>query len=250
MSQALLFYLSFIISYKNKKIFPQLLPVDELLLFLMFLSVGLPPGDLAERFGVHRTAACRIIETWAHFLYAVLGSSRLCGPQEVVGAPGELSAFPDTRAVLSYVSVSCRTPSPCLETTEFPEVSRFKALIGMAPHGAVTFVSRLYAASTSDRRIFKHSGVARLLGPDVTVMVDEEILADAPCKVYRPALFLKTPAEKRSHLKLCVARSLRSVKENRLFSGAVPLPVWLSINELFSVACFLVNYQQGLLGKS
>ncbi|XP_013871776.1 uncharacterized protein LOC106523035 [Austrofundulus limnaeus] len=217
-----------------------LLPVDELLLFLMFLSLGLPPRDLAERFGVPGAAARRIIETWAHFLYTVLGSNRLWVPPEVVRAhlPAEFSAFPDTQAVLSYVSVSCRAPLP--DTAELPDASRLKALVGVAPHGAVTFVSQLYAASTSDRWIFKHCGVARLLGPDVAIMADEGFLADAPCKVYRPAMSSKAYVE----------RSLRWVRENRLFSGDAPLPVCLSVHELFSVACFLLNYQRGLLGTS
>ncbi|KAG9274061.1 hypothetical protein AMEX_G10866 [Astyanax mexicanus] len=39
----------------------KLAPIDELLLFLMHLSVGLPLRDLANRFGIHRTTASRII---------------------------------------------------------------------------------------------------------------------------------------------------------------------------------------------
>ncbi|KAF3851634.1 hypothetical protein F7725_013406, partial [Dissostichus mawsoni] len=68
-------------------------------MFLMHLSVGLHLRDLAERFGIHRTTVSRIISTWTHFLYQLLGSKRLWIPREVVRAhlPTEFSAFPDTQ---------------------------------------------------------------------------------------------------------------------------------------------------------
>ena len=61
----------------------KLAPIDEFLLFLMHLSVGLPLRDLAHRFGIHLTTASRIITTWTHFLYYLLGSVRLWIPEEV-----------------------------------------------------------------------------------------------------------------------------------------------------------------------
>lgn len=62
-------------------------------------------------------------------------------------------------------------------------------MIGIALHGAVTFVSGLHAGSMSDREIFKLSGIIKLLKPDMAIMVDKGFLVDniAPCKVYQPA---------------------------------------------------------------
>ncbi|KAK0155174.1 THAP domain-containing protein 2 [Merluccius polli] len=86
-------------------------PIDELLLFLMYLSVGLPLRDLAERFSVHRSTASRIVSTWTHFLYTLLGSQRLWIPPEVVRAhlPPEFAAFPDTQVVLDCTEIFCQT---------------------------------------------------------------------------------------------------------------------------------------------
>ncbi|XP_033970202.1 uncharacterized protein LOC117469856 [Trematomus bernacchii] len=170
-------------------------PIDELLLFLMHLSVGLHLRDLAERFGIHRTTVSRIISTWTHFLYQLLGSQRLWIPREVVRAhlPPEFSAFPDTQVVLDCTEVFCQTPSSLLLQSEvfstYKSHATFKAMIGMAPHGAITFVSGLYAGSMSDREIFKLSGIVSLLTPDMAIMVDKGFLVDnlVECKVYRPA---------------------------------------------------------------
>ncbi|XP_052464697.1 uncharacterized protein LOC128021486 [Carassius gibelio] len=245
----------------------KLAPIDELLLFLMHLSVGLPLRDLAERFGVHRTTASRIIVTWTHFLYNLLGSIRLWIPKEVVRAllPPEFADFPDTQVVLDCTELYCQTPSFLLLQSEvfsnYKSHSTLKAMIGIAPHGAITFVSVLYAGSMSDREIFKLSGIIKCLTPDMAIMVDKGFLVDdlVPCKVYRPAYRSKNSQMSRqdvqqtqsiARLRVHVERCIWRVKENKLFDKPIPLSICGSIDQLFSVACFLVNYQNGPLVKS
>lgn len=234
---------------------------------LMHLSVGLPLRDLAKRFDVHQTTASRIIATWTHFLYTLLGSKRLWMPHEAVRAhlPPEFAAFPDTQVVLDCTEIFCQTPSSLLLQSEvfsnYKSHATFKAMIGMAPHGAVTFVSSLYAGSMSDREIFKLSGITNLLTPDMAIMVDKGFLVDdlAPCKVYRPAFLSKNAqmsmenvrqTQSIARLRVHVERCIRRVKENKLFDREIPLSVCGSIDELFNVACYLVNYQNGPLVKT
>ncbi|XP_077094289.1 calpain-1 catalytic subunit [Siphateles boraxobius] len=70
-----------------------------------------------------------------------------------------------------------------------------KGLIGIAPHGPVTFVSVLYAGSISDKQITRESGLLSLLKPGMAVMVDRGFLINdiLPCKVYRPAFLSGRP---------------------------------------------------------
>ncbi|XP_063760850.1 uncharacterized protein LOC134878620 [Eleginops maclovinus] len=235
-------------------------PIDELLLFLMHLSVGLPLRDLAERFGIHHTTVSRIIATWTHFLFNLLGSKRLWIPREVVRAhlPPEFSAFPDTQVVLDCTEIFCQTPSSLLLQSEvfstYKSHATLKAMIGMAPHGAITFVSGLYAGSMSDWEIFKLSGIVNLLTPDMAIMVDKGFLVDnvVQCKVYRPAFLSRNTQMSRedvrqtqsnARLRVHVDRCIRRVKDNKLFDKVIPLSLCGSIQELFSVACYLVNYQ-------
>ncbi|XP_063734613.1 uncharacterized protein LOC134861367 [Eleginops maclovinus] len=241
--------------------------VDELLLFLMYLSVGLHLNDLAERFNIHRSTASRIVSTWTQFLYTLLGSKRLRLPSEVVRAhlPPEFAAFADTQAVFDCTEIFCQTPSSLLLQSEvfstYKSHPTLKAMIGMAPHGAITFVSGLYAGSISDREIFKLSGITKLLKPDMAIMVDKGFRVDdlVPCKVYRPAFLSKNKQMSRENvrqtqsiarLRVHVERCIRRVKENKLFDTEIPLSVCGNIEQLFSVACFLVNYQNGPLVKA
>ncbi|XP_055049475.2 uncharacterized protein [Misgurnus anguillicaudatus] len=245
----------------------KLAPIDELLLFLMHLSVGLLLRDLGERFGIHRTTASRIIVTWSHFLYILLGSIRLWIPKEEVKAllPPEFSAFPDTQVILDCTELNCQTPSSLLLQSEvfsqYKSHTTLKAMIGIAPHGAITFVSGLYAGFISDREIFKLSGIIKCLTSDTAIMVDKGFLVDdlVPCKVYRPAFRSRNSQMSRedvqhtqsiARLRVHVERCIRRVKENKLFDKPIPLSVCGSIDQLFSVACFLVNYQNGPLVKS
>uniref|UniRef100_A0A0E9WU51 DDE Tnp4 domain-containing protein n=1 Tax=Anguilla anguilla TaxID=7936 RepID=A0A0E9WU51_ANGAN len=134
-------------------------------------------------------------------------------------------------------------------------------MIGIAPHGPITFVSALYAGSMSDREIFELSGISKLLTADTAIMVDKGFLVDTlvPCKVYRPAFLSKNiqmcledvqQTQSVARLRVHVERCIRRVKENKLFDKVIPLPVCGSIDQLFSVACLLVNYQNGPLVKA
>lgn len=134
-------------------------------------------------------------------------------------------------------------------------------MLEMAPHGAITFVSTLYAGSVSDKEIFKQSGIIPLLTPDMAIMVDKGFVIDdlVPCRVYRPAFLSKRTQmlaedvremQSIARLRVHVERCIRRVKENKLFVTEVPLSVTGSINQLFSVACFLVYYQNGPLVKA
>lgn len=242
-------------------------PVDELLLFLMHLSLGLDLYDLGKRFKVHPSTASRVITTWTHFLYHLLGSIRLWIPPDVVRAhlPPEFKMFPDTQVVLDCTELFCQSPSSLLLQSEvystYKSHPTFKAMIGIAPHGVITFVSPLYAGSLSDKEIFRKCGITKLLTPQMAIMVDKGFLVEdvCPCNIYRPAFLVKNnPMSKEdvqqtqqiASLRVHVERCIKRVKENNLISREIPLSVTGSIDQLFSVACLLSNYQNGPLVKA
>ena len=51
-----------------------------------------------------------------------------------------------------------------------------KCLVGIAPHGAVTFISSLYQGSISDKEITRRSGILSLIQEGDEVMADEGFL--------------------------------------------------------------------------
>lgn len=227
------------------------------------MSVGLKDRDLAHRFSIHQSTVSRIIATWTSFLATALGS--LCiwlTPAEVQAyLPEEFRDFPDTQVILDCTELRCQTPSSPLLQSEMYSAYKshctMKALVGIAPHGAVTFISDLYAGSVSDKEIFKQLGIADLLTENMAVMVHKgfQISDCCKCEVYCPPFLSKQkqmPAyqvretQAIARLRECV---IRRIKQNKLFDGILQLTHAYNINQLFAVACMLSNYHYKALVK-
>lgn len=122
-------------------------PIDEMVLFLNYLALGSKQHDLAERYGVHQSTVSRIITTWSNFLYTVLGSVRIWIPEEKIRAhlPADFKDYADTTVILDCTELRCQCPSSPLLQSEMFSVYKshctLKGLLGVAPHGAVTFIS-------------------------------------------------------------------------------------------------------------
>lgn len=238
---------------KGRPLVQCLKPIDEFFLFMNYLSLGLTQRDLAHRFRIHKSTVDRIIKTWGHFLYTVLGSVNIWMSEADVQAtmPDDFQEYADTHVVLNCTELRCQTTSSFQHQSEH---CTFKGLIGMAPNGAVTFVSRLYAASVSNNEIVKQCGIVPLLTPTMAVMANDGFLEEdsVPCKVYTPAFLsqrAQTPepegadtqsvAKLRAHVE-CL---FRRVKEYKMFSSVIPLSLAGSVNQLYTVACLLLNYE-------
>ncbi|XP_038133840.1 uncharacterized protein LOC119778593 isoform X2 [Cyprinodon tularosa] len=241
-------------------------PIDEFFLFLCYLSAGLRERDLGNHFNVHQSTASRIIATWTSFLATAMGSVCIwLTPAEVqANLPEEFQDFPDTQVILDCTELRCQTPSSPLLQSEMYSTYKshctMKGLVGIAPHGAVTFISELYGGSVSDKEIFRQSGIAELLTEDMAVMVDKGFLISdcCKCKVYCPPFLSKQmqmPAyqvketQAIARLRVHVERVIRRIKENKLFDGTITLSHAYNINELWAVACLLSNYQNKALVK-
>ncbi|XP_052469828.1 uncharacterized protein LOC128026625 [Carassius gibelio] len=245
----------------------KLLPIDEFFLFLTYLSTGCTQRELGHRFNIHRATVSRIIVTWANFLYSLLGSVCIWMSPAAVKAslpPDFNGSYSDTQVVLDCTELRCQTPSSLLLQSEvfsnYKSHCTFKAMVGMSPHGALTFVSALFEGSMSDREVFRQSGITSLLTPDMAIMVDKGFLVDdlVPGPVHRPAFLSKRAqmsevdvlkTQSIARLRVHVERLIRRVKENKLFDTTIPLSIAGSINQIFTVACLLSNYQNGPLVK-
>lgn len=53
-----------------------------------------------------------------------------------------------------------------------------------------------------------------------------------------------------ARLRVHVEGIIRRVKQHKLFDAVIPLSITRSINQLYTVACLLVNYQNGPLVKA
>ena len=56
--------------------------------------------------------------------------------------------------------------------SNYKNTNTYKVLVGISPSGIITFVSKLYAGSISDKELTRCSGIMDLLQPGDSVMAD------------------------------------------------------------------------------
>ncbi|XP_068729058.1 uncharacterized protein [Montipora capricornis] len=197
----------------------------------MRVKQGFPIEDLAVRFKVSPSTVRRVFLTWANFLYFMLG---------------QIPIWP----------------------TKVQSYTTYKGLVGISPNGSVTFVSSLFQGSVSDKEITRQSGILNLLEEGAVVMADKGFLIEDLLKKVNATLMIPpflgkskgcnvsggkqfTAAEvsntqEIARLRIHVARAIRRVKEYHFFDRVQPLVLGGSINQVWSVCCFLTNLK-GLL---
>ena len=154
--------------------------IDGMFLFLVRLKLGLFEQDLAHRFQIHMSSVSRKITTWTNYLYFMLGSQKIWPSTSDIMAnmpEGFSSLYPTTRLIQDCTEIYVQTPTSLLLQSQlhssYKSNTTLKGLIGITPHGAVSFVSSLYIGSISDKEITRCSGILELLDSGDAVMADK-----------------------------------------------------------------------------
>ncbi len=243
---------------------PRELPlIDEFFMFLCHVAAGLQGNTLSSIFEVSLSTVSRTILTWTRYLYQVLGSLPLWMTRERVQAtmPDKFKLYcPQVRVIIDTTEIRCETASsrsPQLETfSNYKNHTTFKGLIGIAPCGVITFVSKLYSGSISDMEITRKSQILQLLQPGDGVMANkgfriEKMLSEVGATLITPPLKKSTQLSMEdtqktraiAHLRSLVEKVIRRVKEYRIWDGLVPLSMVGSDNQLWVICCLMSNYQ-------
>ena len=245
-----------------------MLLIDELFMFLCRLKVGLLEQDLSVRFNCSVSTVSRKIVTWANFLYFALGSIPIWLPRDIIQ---ELmpecfkSLYPRTRVVIDCTELRTQQPSSLVLNSQsyshYKGTNTFKCLLGIAPHGTITFISSLYTGCMSDVEITKLSGLVDLLEPGDDVMADKgftirKLLGEKGVTLNIPE-FLSNKrqftideiehTEQVAKLQIHIERMNRRIKEYHLFDTPIPLSLAGSVNQLWTVACLLALFKGPLV---
>ena len=255
----------------NRSFNSKLHPFDQLFMFLHKLRLGSLDQDLADKFGVSQSTVSRNTVSWANFLYCILGSQPLWPTRELIKSfmPKTFSdLFPDVRVILDCTELKVQSPSSLLLNSElyssYKGSTTLKALVGITPAGAVSFVSNLYSGSISDKHITRVSGILSLIEAGDVVMADkgfliEDLLTEKGCSLLIPHFlsakgqFSATENSENqtiANLRVHVERAIRRFREFHFFDSVIPLNLAGTINQLWSVCCMLTNFQGPLIKSS
>jgi len=242
-------------------------PENEFFLVLVRLRLGLMEQDLADRFEISQSTTSRIILTWINFLFLKFKQIPIWPPRDFIRShmPRQFKEkYPTTRVIIDATEIFISQPRlPELQQMTFSNYKNhntFKALVGISPSGAITFVSKLFPGSISDKELTKQSGLLDLLEKGDSIMADrgfdiEEDLIIRGVRLNIPP-FLKGKKQFEEHeiiatrriasLRIHVERAMERIKNFHIFDRVLPATLTDIADRLFFVCCILSNFHPPL----
>ena len=172
------------------------------------------------------------------------------------------STFSSCRIILDCTEVEIAVPSKfdakSWTYSHYKHRNTFKALVGVSPNGAVTFASKLYAGSTSDKEIVRHSCIMEKMSPGDMIMADKGFLIQdllPPGVSLNLPPFLETaqftPAQAKMTVRIArarihVERAIRRIKLYAILSR-IPYKHRSIASENFKVCAMLTNLMNPLI---
>ena len=248
----------------------KLKPLDEFFIVLCRLRRGFSEKHLAHLYGVAQSTVSRIFVPWINYMYLKFGQICIWPSKEVVQAtmPADFKEkFPTTRVIIDCTEVRCEMPSSLLLNSElfssYKNHVTLKGLVGIAPSGAITFISQLYTGSISHREIVIRSGfLSQKFENGDTVMADKgfQIADILPLGVklnIPPFLGANTQmsaedvvrTQQIAGLRIHIERAINKIKNFLIWKGEIPLSLFSVVNQMWSVCAFLCNTQEPLISE-
>ena len=140
---------------------PRLLSArNEFLLVLYTLRLHLLEEDLTYQFCISQASVSRIFSTWINFLYCKFKEIPIWPPKHQVDHYMPLSFeefYPTTRCIIDATEIFIQQPSsPAAQQLTFSTYKNhntLKALLGVTPSGAISFISKLFGGCISDQEL-------------------------------------------------------------------------------------------------
>ena len=241
---------------------------DEILLTLMRIRLDPPIEDLAFRFKISASHASKICTTFFVLL------ARELEPLIYWPTPEETLAFKHPHFSGDFNKVEgigdCTEQviqKPANSKAQYQTYSTYKSrntqkkLIFCTKGGSISFVSRSYSGSASDRFITEDSNVVQKFHPGFIAMFDkgftvQDIFLPRQVKVKVPPFVRSkrqfTPSEisecKRiARARIHIERVMGRLKEFRLLDHTLPLTLLDIIDEVWLIAAAITNLQPPLV---
>ena len=239
---------------------------DQLLMTLMKLRLNLPHEDLAIRFNCSSATVTNVVMTWIYALHEVLFKQLMATipsrQKNQACLPAAFVSFKNCRIILDCTEIYSAIPNNMenqrLTYSSYKHRNTWKMLVGVAPNGVITFVSKAYPGSTSDKKIVEHCNVLKQMVPGDLILADKGFLIKdllpAGVSLNIPP-FLSTPqfterqvyeTQQIAKARIHVERAIRRVKCFNILQQ-VPQYYTSQISVIFQVCASLTNFQYPLI---
>ena len=156
-----------------------------------------------------------------------------------------------------------------VKVTVHTNLTTLKCLLGVDPNGGIMFISQLYEGSISDKQKVERSGFLDILHKKLTVSEikkRDSLMADKGFDIQdelkKLNLYLNIPPFLKDKVgfeddvvktqtiarhRIHVARAICKVRRFRIFHSFIPVSMFGCINQIWTVACLLSNFQNPVL---
>ena len=244
---------------------------DQLFMTLIKLKCNFPLLDLAERFCTSKATVHNIVTTHIFALHEVLFEGMMDGNIPSLlkcksSMPASFGDFNCCRIVIDATEVTQDVPSTDMNIqaqtySSYKNRHTVKAVTGVAPNGAVVYISSLYPGSTSDVAIMKHCSLISQLSPGDLILADKgftihDLLPSGVHLNIPPFLRDKgqyTPAEvqmcrKIARSRIHVERVNERIKNFDILTH-IPQQFRHISTKIFQVCSTLVNFQDPMIAE-
>ncbi|XP_065671828.1 uncharacterized protein LOC136089697 [Hydra vulgaris] len=212
---------------------------EEFLMTLMRLRLGLLNEDIADRFDISKALCSNIFTTFIRIIAYILGNAI------IVWLPSE-SLY-----------------NQAVTWSDYKHHNTVKVLIGIAPNGYITFLSKCYGGRASDKFITSDSGFYNLLERGDEVMADRgfqirEELLFCYCSLSVPpgarvkSQMTATECKKTTdvkNLRIHIERAINRIKTFRSLKNVLPISMLHHMDDIILLCAALCNLKPALIKK-
>ena len=248
----------------------------EFVLTLLRFRLNLNLEFLGVLFGITMSSASSIFTSWISLLNQVLSPLLKWPSRNKVWKHMPVAfrmKYPKTRVIIDATEFYVQRPrNPTAQSktwSNYKSKNTFKALVGITPNGAFSFLSDLWSGNTSDRCITEKSGFLDLIERDDHVMADRGFLIHdllllrgaslnmppftRQCK-FGKGKFLTAKEIRQSKniasLRIHVERAIQRLKSFKFLSDTMYIHSMSIANQALRVAGVFCNFMKPLVKKS
>ena len=243
---------------------------DQFLLVLLRLRLGITEQFIAHLFHISTSTVGKYFRAWINMMYKRFKALNIWPSREkIINTMPESVAlkWPKLRVIIDCTEVKIPRPkNPIGQQLTFSNYKNYnsaKALVGISPTGAISFISELYGGAISDREIVKKSGLLEKLEPGDMLMADrgftiEDITKPLGVELNLPDFTRKGQGQQLSpyevahsrriaHVRVHVERAIGRIKEYKILTQINSTHLLPDLNKIFYICCILSNLHNELI---